>query len=1321
MSNDNTKVNELGQQILDAIDIIALSRLNSISFDKTITCTITNDEKRKEGEYEVSDGSVKFKAYSTDDGYRKDDVVYVTIPQGDYNNQKLIISKKTDDIVQPMIFKMPFDNIFDMTGNLAATDKWQPIDIGALLANDVQVNDNGKPILIEGGTTVCLGTLGEDEEGKKINFSNYTRLGIKADFKTWVAEAVQGSYGLRLKVTTEAPNAVPDKEGKQKDGETTTTTHSLIFNVNDMYGNPYNYETFYSQEKVFNISEFDKITKIEVYFYQNGDFYDKQDNPISAVDASQSRLWENLYVDNLYLCLGYDINTLTDDYVEIFTQNSSDYAPLNIEKKEDIESNELDLTPPEQKNKKFIQTRWVHIDDEGTPRDMVNLKNNDLNFIADKPFIVRWYRYHLGAAAADEYSGVYWDIIQESLIDKKENQFEEKYAEAFQLDFIPDINNQQEKIKAIILYNCIYQKNEDGEAITDEKGNCQINSAIPYHSNEIIFINQVPPENKETQHLKNALNIVVDDGTNGNYLIYGQDNSIKDTKYGDEIRTLSAEFDADLDGVYESKITSDELIWTFPSNNTMIVLNGNSKFSKVSPELISYTKGTYYIKDENGDFPQSPSNDKFDVNKVYYKKNDDNTYVQINNFYKPNTYYIMSYESQTDKVFDVNAQYYKKDGDNYIPVEKVLINDFNQDKGSYYLRTFILDGGEVKRSEDYYFYDNKNNVYIGRSPSYKINKTYSAAKTNNTVTCQYTLNGITYNSEIEFTFGPAGTMGTDQTLVIDFLGDTNAIDLDDLNTSVYHLKVRIYDKENKELTDKPDNITWSWYHTDGNLNLSNTSDQTCIITLNKTIVNGQEKFTVEHGQLYIIKVNVGDLETYYPIALKSDGASYIEGPTQIIYMSDGTINYQNVPYKVFKADKSEITDQTWSIVNTDKKNNSSYIGELPVEAPYKLKPLGIYVRNAPVYGVKCSCWTQPILILQNKWPNGVINAWDGKSLQLNENDSTILANAIAAGEKDDENRFSGVMLGTWKGKNVAGDIKDQTGVYGFHQGAMSYAFKEDGTAFIGKSGLGRIEFNGNKGVIQSASWGNPSLYPQTQIDLTNSKIELLGSSTNYIKMDATNSTYPIELSGSLRIDLVSSYKGHIGEIQANIPKGDSDTINTYDNNIGIGFKLLNGASEISALKATNQNVGMCYTDGGYISINSSGLSMGSENLGLYCSNDGRAASKIIIDKNHIGMWIDDVGFSTFGKDENGNNKRQFLMKMDASKIIADDTHIGMWVENTGWLQLDKSNQKFEIVFKDNIGSSNDAYFSIQKDNGVFKMKLWNVDADNQEGIYARFA
>jgi hypothetical protein len=59
------------------------------------------------------------------------------------------------------------------------------------------------------------------------------------------------------------------------------------------------------------------------------------------------------------------------------------------------------------------------------------------------------------------------------------------------------------------------------------------------------------------------------------------------------------------------------------------------------------------------------------------------------------------------------------------------------------------------------------------------------------------------------------------------------------------------------------------------------------------------------------------------------------------------------------------------------------------------------------------------------------------------------------------------MMGDWNITGVAKEISQKTGVYGFHQGAMSFAFMEDGTAFIGKSGRGRILLDGNNSTISN--------------------------------------------------------------------------------------------------------------------------------------------------------------------------------------------------------------------------------------------------------------
>ena len=62
-----------------------------------------------------------------------------------------------------------------------------------------------------------------------------------------------------------------------------------------MYGNPYNFEDFFSQEKVFDISDINNIKQIDAYFYQNGNFIDGNGNKLEYKDEDFK------YPDNLFL------------------------------------------------------------------------------------------------------------------------------------------------------------------------------------------------------------------------------------------------------------------------------------------------------------------------------------------------------------------------------------------------------------------------------------------------------------------------------------------------------------------------------------------------------------------------------------------------------------------------------------------------------------------------------------------------------------------------------------------------------------------------------------------------------------------------------------------------------------------------------------------------------------------------------------------------------------------------------------------------------------------------------------------------------------
>lgn len=123
-------------------------------------------------------------------------------------------------------------------------------------------------------------------------------------------------------------------------------------------------------------------------------------------------------------------------------------------------------------------------------------------------------------------------------------------------------------------------------------------------------------------------------------------------------------------------------------------------------------------------------------------------------------------------------------------------------------------------------------------------------------------------------------------------------------------------------------------------------------------------------------------------------------------------------------------------------------------------------------------WMQPIVIRQNKYFEPILNAWNGTTTEMT--DTHILSPAIGAGSKNGSNQFSGVFMGK-VGKNIE-DTGAKHGLYGFHNGAQSFGFKEDGTAFIGKSGTGRIEFDGSKGTITSKSYSidETGVNPQPQ-------------------------------------------------------------------------------------------------------------------------------------------------------------------------------------------------------------------------------------------------
>lgn len=497
---------DYGEILCTAVDQIIAKRLEDLEYDITKLCTIVDDTHRNQGKYVVSDGAIRFEAYSTDNSFRNGNNVLVLIPNGDYNMQKTIQGRVAAADTTPFKYTSPMDTMIKITNNIFDSGK-AIMTSGSLLANENNTN------------TITEKLYSISESGQ---FAGFTRLGITADFRTWLngLDVTQGTYGLKLLIYTDTI-LTP--------GVNRESVYELNFSSADMIGNPYQFESYFMQEKVFDISKINNIKQIDVYFYQNGKFFDGNENYIQwqvqdSLFGSQ-RMSDNLFVDNVKIYLGYEAGRFTDETLMLYTADS-----LTYQYNRNTEVNN---------NNKMINLRWIHKIDDNT---FELLDGRNLN----SKYEVRWFKYNQGYDEVDQYAGNNWELIYPMVDDY------------FTLSFTPDVKKRTEQIKVVGL---IYED----DLIKD------------YYSDILIFENEEDVPDDITVSATSALSIVCLDGSDGNYFLYDQNGSIKNEGIGQEyLRTVQAKY---LGAEISSSLGQiDYLKWYFPDEDkgesfTMVIPN----------------------------------------------------------------------------------------------------------------------------------------------------------------------------------------------------------------------------------------------------------------------------------------------------------------------------------------------------------------------------------------------------------------------------------------------------------------------------------------------------------------------------------------------------------------------------------------------------------------------------------------------------------------------------------------------------------------------------------------------------------------------------
>lgn len=137
-------IEEITQQFLQAMETIADNKINSIKYDQTYIMKIKDISKRDEGKYLVSNDSIQFTAVVKEEDfttyYAKGDQVYVLIPQGDFNNDKIILGRVANSQLQDYYtYRTQFERVFDM---ISKSDGNQAIN-KFVLNNGYNLDDSG--------------------------------------------------------------------------------------------------------------------------------------------------------------------------------------------------------------------------------------------------------------------------------------------------------------------------------------------------------------------------------------------------------------------------------------------------------------------------------------------------------------------------------------------------------------------------------------------------------------------------------------------------------------------------------------------------------------------------------------------------------------------------------------------------------------------------------------------------------------------------------------------------------------------------------------------------------------------------------------------------------------------------------------------------------------------------------------------------------------------------------------------------------------------------------------------------------------------------
>lgn len=1248
--------------LLQAMDMISSKRIAEAGFDKTVQATIIECVDESIGKYKVryQDGFWYAFSNNIDTKYIKGTSVYILIPNGNMNNEKTILGSTEKLGINYTYIEDEQDRYLPIGANVIGDTERH-----ALCSYETETlvlyDENGQNNII---------AVDDESLIQYVKTADHFILSMFVQTSLPVEQRFNGNYGLKV-------------YAQFRDNSTQLpVTRTYIFDTSLMTGNPYLYVSEMEQKAYFSIDaeNFQKIKRIEAFV---ADFPKQESNH----DA-------DIFLSGISLCAaeflpeeqrnGVALNLITRRGL-IFTNSDSSDSERTIEGQVRLKNKTVPSTSQDLSFYWFRQNNRITADNLYYTRYggqgwqclnqyvTVQASSNNSSTPAVVQFVKGSYVYTVKKSDVTSKYTKYKCVVVygENIISKQftvvnlQHQYDIEIESDRGTTFVNDSGvptltcivkdsngniidnptNSFDFIWTVVNNNGVFELLQESDGSEPEGAqrvqgnkiyNVQINQIVHYS----IFKCSVYSKNSTTQigsasiTLTNELNVEL------NYILMINNGSqvFNYNEYGVSPTNLSFEnpyvipelgftlYDKKGQEIPQSYIRNEDVTWTVPIKNTLIQLNE------------SYNQDSTVSQDGNYRIITGVKTLVYGIADRYAIDQTDNT-IQLKINYQGSA--ILA---QTNFTFT-------KQG------------DIGTNGTEYQIRIVPnLPDGQV--------YSEYPTIYCLDNSTWHTNWHHKTGSGNN----YSTSNGYWFKVQL------------------------------------WHNGERIFDgiTNGNSTTNKPVAVEWSILK---NRYTASTFDISCLsvnqnnngyfsFIYNNTInsvmwVANQQK----PANIIQAKITFDGLEYYATmpiIVVKSSNAIYNAilkkntGFRYAIYKNDGTEpSYDDhAPFEIIVTNNNNEISQnctyTWLYVNSYKNRSGTVYYNDPVylEEAYRSQDSnltvnqqivypadgydGRTVNNAIIVTIKSGSTTIlqmhiPIHLFFNRYENAALNGWNGNSIEINENGGLILAPQIGAGRKNQNNTFTGLVMGRVVGQT---DLDEEVGLFGYNQGARSiFLDAETGKAVFGQTGKGQIilDPSENEAIITSGNY-NTSRGTGMQINLTAPSITY--GSGNFI----VDSTGKLTANGADITGTINAQHGTIGSgNKINIGEWTKKSGTTIvDSDSAIWYGKNNGFEDTSYgfyLGSKGVSIGSGFFTDSLGRINASDMTINNGSIEIKDTNN-----QTIFSANSSG--VDIVNGSISISQVNGTTIKR-IFDVDSSglylegEVNATSGYIGGWQINNG--------------------------------------------------------